>query len=56
MAANFNVPGRRSFRGITLAISTDGASPAFAKRLRRDLERFLAGGYAQRLKRMAAER
>ena len=55
-AGNFFVPAVARRGGITLAISTDGASPAFAKRLRRDLERFLAGGYAQLLKRMAAER
>jgi precorrin-2 dehydrogenase / sirohydrochlorin ferrochelatase len=55
-AGNFHVPAVARRGGIALAISTDGASPAFAKRLRQDLERFLAGGYAERLKRMAAER
>ena len=43
-------------RHTMIAISTGGASPAFAKRLRRDLERFLANGYPELLKQMANER
>ena len=53
---NFFVPAVARRGGITLAISTDGKSPAFAKQLRRDLERFLAGGYPERLKKMSAQR
>jgi len=55
-AGNFIVPSQVRRGGITLAISTGGASPAFAKRLRRDLERFLAKGYPDLLKKMADER
>jgi precorrin-2 dehydrogenase/sirohydrochlorin ferrochelatase len=55
-AGNFIVPALAQRGGITLAISTAGASPAFAKQLRRDLERFLGRGYPARLKRMAQER
>jgi len=55
-AGNFIVPSLVHRGGITLAISTDGASPAFAKRLRRDLERFLGDAYPALLKRMAANR
>ena len=47
---------RASHRGSALAISTDGASPAFAKRLRRDLEHFLGNKYPQLLKAMSAAR
>src|SRR5258708_817407 len=35
-AGNFFVPSLVQRGGISLAISTDGASPAFSKRLRRD--------------------
>jgi precorrin-2 dehydrogenase/sirohydrochlorin ferrochelatase len=56
LAGNFIVPSVIRKGGITLAISTGGASPAFAKRLRLDLERFLAAGYPSLLKRMAASR
>ena len=55
-AGNFIVPSQVRRGGITLAISTGGASPAFAKRLRRDLERFLSDGYPALLKKMVAER
>jgi precorrin-2 dehydrogenase / sirohydrochlorin ferrochelatase len=55
-AGNFIVPAVVRRGGITLAISTGGASPALAKKLRQDLEGFLARGYVRRLKRMAAER
>jgi precorrin-2 dehydrogenase/sirohydrochlorin ferrochelatase len=55
-AGNFIVPAQARRGGITLAISTGGASPAFAKRLRRDLERFLGREYPELLKRMSAAR
>jgi precorrin-2 dehydrogenase/sirohydrochlorin ferrochelatase len=55
-AGNFIVPSQLQRGGITLAISTGGASPAFAKRLRLDLERLLSDGYPDLLKKMAAER
>ena len=55
-AGNFIVPSLVRRGGIALAISTGGASPAFAKRLRRDLEHFLKGGYPQLLKAMSAAR
>jgi precorrin-2 dehydrogenase/sirohydrochlorin ferrochelatase len=55
-AGNFIVPAQVQRGGITLAISTGGASPAFAKRLRRDLERFLSDGYPALLKKMANKR
>ena len=55
-AGNFIVPSLVRRAGITLAISTGGASPAFAKRLRRDLERFLGSRYPALLKRMAKTR
>ncbi len=55
-AGNFIVPSHVRRGGISLAISTGGASPAFAKRLRRDLERFLGHGYPELLKRMSAAR
>ena len=55
-AGNFIVPAQVRRGGITLAISTGGTSPAFAKRLRRDLERFLGDEYPQSLKRMSAAR
>jgi precorrin-2 dehydrogenase/sirohydrochlorin ferrochelatase len=53
---NFLVPSLVRRGGISLAISTDGASPAFAKRLRRDLEHFLGDEYPQLLKAMSAAR
>jgi precorrin-2 dehydrogenase/sirohydrochlorin ferrochelatase len=56
VAGNFIVPSQVQRGGITLAISTGGASPALAKRLRRDLERFLSDGYPALLKTMAAKR
>ncbi len=55
-AGNFIVPALVRKGGITLAISTGGASPAFAKRLRLDLERFLGRRYPARLKQMTKER
>jgi precorrin-2 dehydrogenase/sirohydrochlorin ferrochelatase len=55
-AGNFIVPSHVRRGGISLAISTGGASPAFAKRLRRDLERFLGHGYPRLLRRMSAAR
>ena len=56
VAGNFFVPSLVRHGAISLAISTDGASPAFAKRLRRDLEHFLGDGYPQLLKAMSAAR
>jgi precorrin-2 dehydrogenase / sirohydrochlorin ferrochelatase len=55
-AGNFIVPSHVRRGGISVAISTGGASPAFAKRLRRDLERFLSHEYPRLLKRMSADR
>lgn len=56
VAGNFIVPSQVQRGGITLAISTGGASPALAKRLRRDLEGFLSDGYPALLKKMAKKR
>ena len=44
-AGNFIVPSKVSRGDLTLAISTGGASPALARRLRQDLEGFLGSGY-----------
>ena len=55
-AGNFIVPSHVRRGGISLAISTGGASPALAKRLRRDLEHFLGGGYPTLLRTMSASR
>lgn len=55
-AGNFIVPALVHQAGITLAISTGGANPALAKQLRRDLERWLADGYARPRKQMTARR
>ena len=55
-AGNFIVPSVIHRGGITIAISTGGASPAFAKRLRRDLERLFGRGYPALLKQMTALR
>jgi precorrin-2 dehydrogenase/sirohydrochlorin ferrochelatase len=55
-AGNFIVPSLVRRGGVILAISTGGASPAFAKRLRLDLERFLGDSYPALLKKMAANR
>ena len=54
-AGNFIVPALVRRGGVLLAISTGGASPAFAKQLRRDLERFLGDGYPALLKKMAKQ-
>ncbi len=45
-AGNFIVPSLVRHGGIALAISTGGLSPAFAKRLRQELEVYLNGRYA----------
>ena len=55
-AGNFFVPSLVRRGGISLAISTSGASPAFAKRLRADLEHFLGDEYPRLLKAMTAAR
>ena len=55
-AGNFFVPSLVKRGGISLAISTDGASPAFAKHLRRVLEHFLGDEYPKLLKAMSAAR
>ncbi len=55
-AGNFIVPAVARRGGITLAISTGGASPAFAKQLRQELEAWLAQGYVPRLRATAARR
>jgi precorrin-2 dehydrogenase/sirohydrochlorin ferrochelatase len=55
-AGNFIVPALVRRGGIALAISTGGASPAFAKALRQELERFLTPDYVARLKQMARVR
>lgn len=46
-AGNFIVPAVARRGGLTIAISTDGVSPALAKRLRRDLERVLYKDYPE---------
>ncbi len=58
-AGDFIVPASIERGGMTLAISTDGASPALAKRLRLDLERFLDAQYPDlgcRLAKLAKKR
>jgi precorrin-2 dehydrogenase/sirohydrochlorin ferrochelatase len=55
-AGNFIVPAVARRGGIALAISTGGASPAFAKQLRQELEAFLSQGYVPRLRATAARR
>ena len=55
-AGNFIVPSVVRRGGITLAISTGGASPAFAKKLRQEVEGVLGRGYVRALKAMAANR
>ncbi|GAB6097131.1 bifunctional precorrin-2 dehydrogenase/sirohydrochlorin ferrochelatase [Desulfatiferula olefinivorans] len=45
-ASSFIVPSVVSRGDLTLAVSTGGASPAFAKKLRRDLERQFGEEYA----------
>src|ERR1043166_2373238 len=46
-AGNFIVPAVACRGRLTIAISTGGASPELAKRLRRDLERILRKDYPQ---------
>lgn len=55
-AGNFIVPATLTRGGLTIAISTGGASPAAAKALRRDLERFVNAGYVRRLMKLSAQR
>lgn len=58
-AGNFIVPASIQRNGLTLAISTSGASPAIAKQVRRDLEQFLRAEYAgvaRRLRKSKATR
>ncbi len=45
LAGNFFVPAVARRGGIAIAISTDGRSPALAKRLRQELEQFLRAQY-----------
>ena len=56
VAGNFIVPSQVQRGGITIAISTGGRSPALAKRLRGDLERFLGREYPEFLKEMGVAR
>lgn len=42
-AGSFIVPSHVELEGLTVALSTGGQSPALARRLRRDLESYLAG-------------
>jgi precorrin-2 dehydrogenase len=42
LASTFQVPAQVARGGVTLAISTAGRSPAYARRLREELERFLS--------------
>jgi precorrin-2 dehydrogenase/sirohydrochlorin ferrochelatase len=42
VASTFQVPAQVVRGGVTLAISTAGRSPAYARRLREELERFLS--------------
>jgi precorrin-2 dehydrogenase / sirohydrochlorin ferrochelatase len=42
LASTFQVPAKVARGGVTLAISTAGRSPAYARRLREELERFLS--------------
>jgi precorrin-2 dehydrogenase/sirohydrochlorin ferrochelatase len=44
-AGNFHVPAVARRTGVAIAISTDGHSPTFAKRLRQELEQFLRDRY-----------
>jgi precorrin-2 dehydrogenase/sirohydrochlorin ferrochelatase len=44
-AGNFIVPSSIHRGGLTIAISTGGACPALSRRLRQDIESFLAGQY-----------
>ena len=53
---NFILPATVKRGDLTLAISTSGASPAFAKQLRRELERQFGEEYAVFLKLMRAIR
>ena len=42
LASTFQVPAQVVRGGVTLAVSTAGRSPAYARRLREELERFLS--------------
>jgi precorrin-2 dehydrogenase/sirohydrochlorin ferrochelatase len=42
LASTFQVPAQMVRGGVTLAVSTAGRSPAYARRLREELERFLS--------------
>lgn len=42
LASTFQVPAQVARGGVTLAVSTAGRSPAYARRLREELERFLS--------------
>jgi precorrin-2 dehydrogenase/sirohydrochlorin ferrochelatase len=42
LASTFQVPAQVARGGVSLAISTAGRSPAYARRLREELERFLS--------------
>ncbi|MGA2222338.1 MAG: bifunctional precorrin-2 dehydrogenase/sirohydrochlorin ferrochelatase [Verrucomicrobiia bacterium] len=55
-AGNFIVPALVRCGNLTVAISTGGASPALARRIRRELEQYLHDGYAQAAVKMAAIR
>lgn len=50
LAGNFFVPAVARRAGITVAVSTDGRSPALAKRLRQELEQFLRARYPRSAK------
>lgn len=53
---NFILPSIVNRGDLTIAISTSGQSPAFAKKLRKDLEKVFGNEYAQFLKLMGAVR
>jgi precorrin-2 dehydrogenase / sirohydrochlorin ferrochelatase len=53
-AGNFIVPAIIESGGLTIAISTGGASPALAKQIRRELEDLLRDRYRPLLKEMRA--
>jgi precorrin-2 dehydrogenase / sirohydrochlorin ferrochelatase len=53
---NFIVPSVVQRGNLTIAISTGGASPALARRIRRELEQYLHDGYVQAAVKMATIR